>query len=171
MKYIYKSCFQILPFILLIFACAPNKTTITTFILMRHAEKMTETSADPDLSSKGLKRANHLSKFLEAVPIDAIYSTPFRRTMDTVKPLSNSKLIDIYTYSADQLDAFSEDIVKKYSGKTVVIVGHSNTTPRLVNAITGSEFTDLEEDEYDWIYIVDLLPSGSSKIKKLKIEI
>ena len=71
----------------------------------------------------------------------------------------------------DQLDAFSEDIVKKYSGKTVVIVGHSNTTPRLVNAITGSEFTDLEEDEYDWIYIVDLLPSGSSKIKKLKIEI
>ena len=42
-------------------------------------------------------------------------------------------------------------------GETVVIVGHSNATPQLINVLSGTDYPNLEETEYDWVYFVDIV--------------
>jgi hypothetical protein len=37
-------------------------------------------------------------------------------------------------------------------------VGHSNTTPALVDALGGASVSPVEEDEYDRLYVVVLGP-------------
>jgi hypothetical protein len=59
-----------------------------------------------------------------------------------------------------------------HKGKTVIISGHSNTTPRMVNAFLGSKLhPDLDDSEYDWVYILDVIDIGNVSVKKLKIGI
>ena len=47
----------------------------TTFILVRHAEKVDD-SYDPDLSDLGYERVEKLTEKFERVNFDAVYSTP-----------------------------------------------------------------------------------------------
>src|ERR1044071_4322900 len=89
----------------------------TTFILVRHAEKESVAN-DPGLSPAGQERAKRLVAILEKQNIDAIYSTNFNRTKNTVKPLADAKGLQITTYD-------KQPDVTGMKG-TVVICGHSN---------------------------------------------
>src|SRR5437762_1024200 len=74
------------------------QNTVTTFILLRHAEKVLDDSDDPALLPAGEERAKKLISMFEKTKIDAIYSTKFKRTMSTVTPLGASKKIDVRVY-------------------------------------------------------------------------
>ena len=78
--------------------------------------------------------------------------------------------MEILNYAPDQLDPFAQKLLATHEGETVVIVGHSNTTPRLVNALSGTDYPDLDESEYDWIYFVEMSPEGTSNVKKVQIQ-
>ena len=110
-----------------------NETTTLYFI--RHAEKdrSNPDNKDPHLSEVGVLRALKWSYVFEKAPIDAVYSTAYHRTIETATPTANTKNVDITTYDPRAMDitAFLND----NRGKTVLIVGHSNTTPVLVNQI------------------------------------
>jgi 2,3-bisphosphoglycerate-dependent phosphoglycerate mutase len=41
-------------------------------------------------------------------------------------------------------------------GQTIVVVGHSNTAPKLVNLLAGSSYPDLADSVYDQLYIVKI---------------
>src|SRR4051812_24667993 len=71
---------------------------ITTFILVRHAEKMADAGKDPALSSEGNARTKRLVSLLEKTTIDAIYTTPYKRTRSTVEPLAQAKRLTIREY-------------------------------------------------------------------------
>jgi phosphohistidine phosphatase SixA len=133
----------------------------TTYILLRHAEKDTSTAgstamtADPPLAPKGALRAQNLLKILEAYQPDAIYSTNYTRTRSTVTPLSKKFSKEIQLYDPKQLTAFAEQLLQ-IQGKTIVVVGHSNTTPVLVNLLikeTG-KYPNLDDSDYSHLWIV-----------------
>lgn len=131
-----------------------------TFILIRHAEKdttikgSTTMNANPPLNKQGLKRAKKLVKALKSFTIDEIYSTDFLRTKTTVEPLSVKKEIEIKLYNHKQLKQFAVELTNKQN-KTIVIAGHSNSTPALVNFIINKEtYPALDESVYNKIYIV-----------------
>jgi len=50
------------------------------------------------------------------------------------------------------------------------VIGHSNTIPQLIDALTGSQHPDLSELEYDWVYFVEMSPEGTPNVKKLQIQ-
>jgi phosphohistidine phosphatase SixA len=100
---------------------------LTTFILVRHAEKA-DGSDDPELSEAGKARAQRLAEVLSKTSIQAIYSTSYKRTRDTVSPLAKAKGLEVIAYEAKKADPI-EKILKDHVGGTVVISGHSNTTP------------------------------------------
>lgn len=79
--------------LLLLVACSSfAQQPVTTFILVRHAEKdMTQSTPDPDLSAEGHARARRLALLFEKTEIAAVYSTPFKRTRQTVEPLAAGK--------------------------------------------------------------------------------
>ena len=55
-------------------------------------------------------------------------------------------------------------------GKTVLVVGHSNTTPQFVNAILGSgRYSDIQDDNNANLYIVTRI-NEETAVVLLKIE-
>jgi len=146
---------------------AQNKE-VTTFILVRHAEKLKDDIKDPGLNGVGLKRAFLLKETLADTKIDKIISTPFKRTRATMKHVArNSELeIETYDYKNEQL---LEELIKENAGQTIIISGHSNTTPFLVNKLIGEQkFEQLDEAEYDKIFIVSCTAVGNGKVVVVK---
>jgi broad specificity phosphatase PhoE len=105
------------------------------------------------------------------VDIDAVYASPYRRAIDTARPLATAKQLEILHYDPNELVSFAQELLKTHQGETVVIVGHSNTTPQLTNTLAGTEYSDLEETEYDWLYFVEMSTFGTTKVKKLKVRL
>ena len=131
---------------------AQHKTTTIYFI--RHAEKI-DSSKNPDLSSVGLERAAHWGKIFSETTFDAIYSTDFKRTQQTAAPTAENKKLDITLYDAKSLDfdKFKSDNL----GKTILVVGHSNTTPDFVNKLINQNvYAAIEDTNFGNLYIVTL---------------
>jgi 2,3-bisphosphoglycerate-dependent phosphoglycerate mutase len=152
---------QLFFFLFLIGTAAYAQKPVTTFILLRHAEKANDATADPELSEAGKKRAQSLAKFLAKTKVTAIYSTAYKRTRSTVAPLAKAKGLTVGTYNPakpEELDA----MIQKYSGGIIVIVGHSNTTPALINFLTGheNEYKTFDDSEYGNLVIVPVTERG-----------
>ena len=147
---------------------AQKKSRITTVILLRHAEKeMIAGNDNPPLSPAGIERAQRLQATFPNVVPDMFYSTPFIRTRETLKPWATAVDKEIQTYDAGKLLEFSEELLKQ-KGKTIVVVGHSNTIPPLVNLLIHREkYRQLPDDEFGTIYLVTI-KNGNAKEKVIK---
>jgi broad specificity phosphatase PhoE len=137
------------------------QSNITTIILVRHAEKDNDGTSNPGLSATGKNRAMLLAKLLDKTSLDAIYSTNYKRTMDTVEPVAKEKNIKVELY-----DAFGDDsinnILNSNRGKTILIVGHSNNIPRIANLLTGTQnFVDWKDQDYDNLLLVSFTERGT----------
>jgi 2,3-bisphosphoglycerate-dependent phosphoglycerate mutase len=68
-------------------------------LLIRHAlpvrREMTDGPADPELSEAGSAQARHLAAYLSDEPLDAVYSSPLRRALETAAPVALSRDMDI----------------------------------------------------------------------------
>ena len=145
-------------------SCSEKKKTDTTpeivtstYYFIRHAEKDRSDSSDrnPHLTEIGQARANHWSEILGNVKFDAIYSTDYNRTKETAQPTASKNHLDITIYDPNNIDAASFQAVTK--GKTVLIVGHSNTTPAFVNKILGhKKYEDIDDSNNGNLYIVNV---------------
>ena len=62
------------------------------------------------------------------------------------------------------------DMLAKHQGEKIVICGHSNTIPILLNYFTESTAHGaLKEEEYDKIFIISKSTSGKSATLKLSL--
>ncbi|MCO6480839.1 MAG: histidine phosphatase family protein [Phaeodactylibacter sp.] len=131
---------------------------ITTFILVRHAEKADDGTDDPPLTTAGEARAQHLSFMLQQSGITAIYSTPFKRNQATAAPLANRLGMSVNIYGSNRKIAdFLDEVRAKHTGEKVLIIGHSNTVPVMLNALSGSnEYSGLAENAYDDLFVVEV---------------
>lgn len=131
---------------------------VTTYYFIRHAEKdrSNPSERDPHLKEVGSKRAENWKLILGNVHFDAIYSTDYFRTKETVQPTADKNSLKLTLYNPDTLDV--ELFKKETQGKTVLIVGHSNTIPGFVNAILGQEkYENIEDDNNGNIYIITVI--------------
>ncbi|RLD29411.1 MAG: phosphoglycerate mutase [Bacteroidetes bacterium] len=133
----------------------------TTYYFIRHAEKdrSDANNTNPNLIQNGILRAAKWSYVLEHVTFDAVYSTDYNRTKQTAQPTAEKNNLDISIYNPRTL--YSEDFIKNTKGKTVLIVGHSNTTPMFVNTILGKEkYESIDDSNNANLYIVTISSSG-----------
>ena len=145
----------------------------TTVIFVRHAEKAAVPEGDPSLSPAGQRRAAELRRQLVdadvVAGIDAVYSTPYRRTEETARPVAEALDLPLSSYDANDTEAVMEDIVRKHKGKIILVVGHSNTIPALIGNMGASKkVPPIAEDEYDNIYIVSIPWFGKTKTIRLR---
>lgn len=144
---------------------AQSKTTTYYFIL--HAEKI-DSSQNPDLSEKGLKRAELWNKIFSEISFDEIYSTDYKRTLQSASPTATTKKIKIKLYNPKTLNI--ESFKKETLGKKVLIVGHSNTTPKFVNDIINQNlFSDIDDETFGNLYIITVVDNTIS-YQLLKLE-
>lgn len=147
----------------------------TTLIFVRHAEKAALPEADPGLSDAGVRRATELARQLvdaDVVPgvgVDAVYSTSYRRTVDTAKPVADALNLPVMTYDAADTGSIIESILKEYKGKIVLVVGHSDTVPEMIaNMGASKNVPPIAENEYDNIYLVTIPWFGKTKTIRLR---
>lgn len=123
---------------------------------VRHAEK--DKGRNPSLSHKGAERAKALARLLGDTPLDAIYSTPFKRTRSTAAPIAKAKSLEVTDYRTDLLK-----LLQARKGGNVLVVGHSNTTPDLLRAL-GVSFETKILGGYDDLFLTVVLPGGAAPI-------
>lgn len=154
-------------------ACASiDQSDGATAYLVRHAEKLTGDALselpdprDPPLTQAGEQRAEALADLLADAEITRIWSTDTKRTRDTAQPLADRLGIEIELYDASDLGAFAAQLKREASGH-VLIVGHSNTTPGLAEALGADPGPPIvEATEYDRLYVISL-ETGQGEIQR-----
>lgn len=155
----------LLPLIAALVAAAPSaqQAPATVVILVRHSERAPG-SGDPPISEAGQARARALAEVGKVAGVQVIITTQFQRTKQTAAVLAEALGITTATV-ATQSDVAKHvaDVaaaVKQHAGKTVLVVGHSNTIPAIVGALGGPKLPDFCETEYDNLFTMVLEAGG-----------
>lgn len=145
MKYLYT-----IVIVMLMTTLQAQETTM--LYLIRHAEKA-DASKDTELSEAGKERAEKWKAYFSDKAIAAIYTTPYKRTNATAAPLAEMLKLNIILYNPSQLDL--KAIAESHKGKSVLIVGHSNTLPNHVNKLLNTEkYSEIDESEFGTLYTI-----------------
>ena len=142
---------------------------VTTVILVRHAEKKIEpNNPNPDLTPVGEARALEIARMFSNSGINAIYATQYKRTQQTVKPLSEKAGVAVTLLDASQVDELTSRLQTNNRGQTVFVAGHNNTVPAVINKLSGENIQVIPESEYDNLFIVTVYRFGKAKVLHLR---
>ncbi len=127
----------------------------TTVYIVRHGEKVSEADTT-DLNAAGKQRAIALADTLASKQIDSIFTTPYRRTRQTAEPLAQRMNLRMVEYPAKSNDVIVNR-VSQIRGKTVLIVGHSNTILDIAKGFgTQPTMTKIESGDFDNLFRVQI---------------
>ena len=153
----------------------------TTVLLVRHAEKGAATNAN--LTTEGLDRADELVAVASEAGVSAVYATEWCRTAQTAQPLADALGLTIQVQQHSHPEAglaacdpavpaglysllppendttaeLADEILAANQGKVVLVVGHSNTVPELVDRFGGGSFDPVGFGEaFDRLFVVSL---------------
>ncbi len=143
-------------------SCLPACTT--KYYLVRHAEKASE-APDAQLSDAGLARAAILRDTLLGKSIDRIYVSTFTRTQQTAQPLATALNLPLNLYRPDTTAGFISAL-KQISGMDVLVVGHSNNIPQIVQGLCGQSVT-IADNDFDNLFIVTITKAWGTTKKSL----
>jgi 2,3-bisphosphoglycerate-dependent phosphoglycerate mutase len=152
----------------LLFAYLCFYSPVTTVVLVRHAEKSATPPDNPALSDAGRKRAQALARILEGAGVKALYATEFARTQQTVEPLAAELGLPVTPLSAGDADGLVRHILANHRGETVVVAGHSNTVPVIIEKLRGGAIQPINDTEYDKLFVVTVYRFGKAKVVQLR---
>jgi broad specificity phosphatase PhoE len=138
-----------------------------TIVVVRHADKIDD-SHDAILSPTGEAQAKRLAHVLKDLGISAIYTTQFKRTIQTATPLANSLKIKLLSYEQTDVDGVVKEIQQKHPKEVVMVVGHRSTVPKVLKQFGASEPVALGSSEYDSLFILTLPPGQSPTFLHLR---
>jgi phosphohistidine phosphatase SixA len=130
--------------------------------LVRHAERAEDGTSDPPISEAGHARALLLAEMLRDAGITRVHSTDYERTRSTAAPTADALGLEMLLYDPRDLAGMAAQL-RQSPGRHLVL-GHSNTTPQLVEALGGSPGSPIEEMEYDRLYIVTLTDGEATTV-------
>lgn len=145
------------------------KVDKTVVYIVRHGEKDISDpgNPNPELNDAGRERALALAKELKAQKFDVIFSTQYKRTMNTVAPIARRYDRTIEFYDPKNPEALAELVKTKHRNKKILIAGHSNTVLELVEAFGGKRpVSELTEEDYDLLFKITIKDTGSELTTK-----
>ncbi len=139
---------------------------ISTFYFIRHAEKdrTDPENKDPELNQDGLNRAIRWAEVFDPIDLDAVYSTNYERTSMTAAPTSVKKNIPIKYYDPTSLDI--EAFKSSNERLSVLVVGHSNTTPDFVNKMLGiDKYQSMDDTDNSSLFIIRIIDGEATDLR------
>ena len=134
---------------------SPSATAQGTVFLVRHAERADTasgmTTADPSLSDAGRARAVSLATLLKDAGIAAIFVTEFKRTRETAAPLADALGLVPTVVAQNDLKALISKLASTVGN--VLVVGHSNTLPAMLDAL-GVTPPAIGDADFDNLFLV-----------------
>jgi broad specificity phosphatase PhoE len=138
-----------------------------TVILVRHAERADAMETDPPLNERGKQRAEALARMLANAGVQTIYTSEVQRTRQTAAPLAKQLKVEPVVVPARDLEGLAARLNVLPENAVVLVIGHSNTLPKIVTALGGAA-EPLTESEYDRMIIVRLCPGGPPSVLTLR---
>lgn len=153
--------------LVLLLATSATKPPVTTIYLVRHAEKFPAPGLlDPGITPVGEVRAQLLAQRLGRRQPVALFTTDTRRARATLTPLAQATSLTPLIYDPKKPDALAIQIYKEYVGRTVVVVGHSDTLLPLLAALgVQAPVQEIKDNEYDYLFRVELRPGEFARLK------
>ncbi len=133
-------------------------------VLVRHAEPATG-GDNPGLSAAGRRRAATLAKMLAGASITAIFTSELRRTKETAAPLA--RLLSKRPVEIADAPATAASQVKA-AGKRVLVVGHTNTVPQIIEALGGPANVVIKAKEFDRMFVLQVPANGPASLLTLQ---
>lgn len=139
---------------------AAQETTVV--LLVRHAERAdTPGDDDPPLSDAGRARATALADALGSAGVQAVIVSERQRTRLTAVPLMEAvgmeaEVVSVRGGVAAHAAAVAEAIRQRHPGRTVLVVGHSNTVGAIIGALGAGPVGDFCDWQYDTLHTVVL---------------
>jgi phosphohistidine phosphatase SixA len=150
----------------------------TRIYLVRHAEKASDGTNNPALTTAGYQRAGDLGRFLQNKYIQRIYVTQYQRTQLTADSLRLLAGIDTVHYLAVEngQDLFFKIHHYQDFGHPIVIVGHSDTVPDYIIKLGVANYSaeHIPPTEFDNLFLVyykrsfPLVGKLKARVKKYK---
>jgi broad specificity phosphatase PhoE len=143
----------------------------TTVVVVRHAEKVMDGSPDPALTDEGQARAALLARMFGDRPrdhIDAIFVSPALRNRLTAAPLAARLGLAPEIASQDDPRGFARRVLREHRGDRILIVGHADTMPALVEALSGAkDIPPIDAAEYGTMYVISVPRIGRANVLSL----
>lgn len=152
-------------FAVLLMAGAATAQPVTV-LLVRHAEKAAAPADNPPLTEAGRARAKLLASVLQDVNLTAVYTSEFARTRATAQPVAAAQGLTITEVPSSDSARLTK-LVAAQKGKTVLVVGHTNTVPTLVRSLGGPSF-HIDESEFDKLFVLTVHAPGQAVLVTLR---
>jgi broad specificity phosphatase PhoE len=117
---------------------------------MRHLQKAD--GPDPGLSGEGRAGAERLAGWFGDEPPAAVYVSTTRRARETAAPLAARLGLTPKEYDPSDTPGLIARV--RAEAGPVLIVGHSNTVPEIVERLGGTRPADLGEGDYGDVWLV-----------------
>jgi len=147
-----------LPWIIFAAVLCPSAEAQKAVILVRHAEKAADGSKDPALTPAGGDRARRLARIVKEAGVTAVYTSEFRRTIQTAEPAAEALKRTAEVVPAKDTAGLAAKIRARGPEDVVLVVGHSNTLPEILKALGHAAEVAIGDDDYENLFV--LVPKG-----------
>jgi broad specificity phosphatase PhoE len=158
--------FRGLAALLLLFALAACETTPAptkgpSFYVMRHLQK--GEGEDPPLSDEGRVKARRLVGFFAAEPPRVIYVSTTRRAYETAAAAAKKWRVRVRRYDPADTPGLVARVLRERA--PVLVVGHSNTVPEIVERLGGERPAALAETDYGDVWHLWGAPRRTERLR------
>ena len=142
--------------------------------VLRHADRDPEADT---LSPAGVRRAKFLAHMLAGSGIGHAYCSDAQRTHETLAPLKqllgNDLVITEFSAGAPagpdgHVRAVVAAIAALPTTAVAIVVSHSNTVGPIIEGLCGDVIAQIDDSEFDRLFILVISPSGSKTLLPLR---
>jgi broad specificity phosphatase PhoE len=143
-----------------------------TVIIVRHAEKAAQPADNPPVSAEGWVRVEQLVEALRHAGITVIYSTPYKRTLETAGGVAKALNLSVVETPIPNrnVEAYAADIATrvKRDGGVTLVVGHSNTMGAVIKALGGPDIGEIADPRYDDLFVLTVQDGKPTRLVRSK---
>lgn len=140
---------------------APPPKKGPSYYVMRHLQK--GEGQDPSLSVEGQANARRLIGFFEAERPRVAYVSTTRRAWETARPIARKWRLNVRRYDPADTPALAARVLAEKG--PVLVVGHSNTVPEIVERLGGERPAALAETDYGDVWHLWGTPRRTERLR------
>jgi broad specificity phosphatase PhoE len=142
-----------------------------TVFVIRHAEDELTGKIDRGLRPEGLERAADWATILRPSGLDLVVTTEIQRSRDTGAIIAEALEVPRVEFSRGASSSIAEFLRESYPEDVVLVVGHSETIPKLLRSFGYADTFPISRSAYGWLFIVTPLESGPPAVARLNINL
>ena len=159
--------FRDLNLILLALSIALPATAQEVVYVIRHAEQMLDIE-DPPLTEEGQVRAKHWATVFRDAGLDVIITTKKVRTQQTGAAIAEALNVPVEEISRRDVTGLVSRVRLHHSKNAVLVISHTKSIPKLVEAFGHSTNGRIEREDYDNLFVIVPRAENDATVLRLR---